>query len=92
MLLSQALLLSAAWSIWTFLVVLAGRDFYKTLGVNKGASEQEIKRAFRKLALKYHPDRNKAKNAEAQFREIAEGKSEFFVHELHVATLKLAVR
>lgn len=48
-------------------------DYYKTLGVEKGASEDEIKKAYRKLALKFHPDRNKGdKKAEEKFKEISE--------------------
>ena len=54
--------------------VLAGsKDYYKTLGINKDASDKDIKKAFRKLALKYHPDKNNEKDAEEKFREIAEG-------------------
>ena len=49
------------------------RDYYDTLGVNKGASLDEIKRAFRKIALASHPDRNPGDAAaEARFKEATE--------------------
>ncbi len=47
-------------------------DFYDVLGVGRDASQDEIKRAFRKLAFKYHPDRNKMPDAEERFKEISE--------------------
>lgn len=48
------------------------RDFYDVLGVAKNASKDEIKKAYRKLALQWHPDRNKSSQAEEKFKEINE--------------------
>lgn len=46
------------------------KDYYEILGINKNSTADEIKRAYRKLALQYHPDRNKTKEADAKFKEI----------------------
>ena len=46
------------------------RDYYQILGISKTASTDDIKKAYRKLALAYHPDRNKTKEAEAKFKEV----------------------
>lgn len=48
------------------------KDFYKVLGVSKDATDDEITKAYRKLARKYHPDLNKTKEAEEKFKDISE--------------------
>ncbi len=54
------------------------RDYYEVLGVARDADQKTIKNAFRELAMKYHPDRNKAPDAEAKFKEIAEAYAVLF--------------
>jgi molecular chaperone DnaJ len=55
---------------------MAKRDYYEVLGVSKGASAEEIKKAYRKLAVKYHPHKNPGdKEAEEKFKEAAEAYS-----------------
>ena len=55
---------------------MAKRDYYEVLGVNKSASADQIKSAYRKLAVKFHPDKNKGdKGAEEKFKEASEAVS-----------------
>ncbi len=51
---------------------MAQKDYYQVLGVTKNSSADEIKKAYRKLALQYHPDRNKTKEADKKFKEVTQ--------------------
>ena len=56
--------------------ILAKRkDFYQVLNIQRGASEEEIKKAYRKLALKLHPDKNKAQSADEAFKGALQAQS-----------------
>ena len=47
------------------------KDFYKILNIDKSSNTNDIKKAYKKLAFQYHPDKNKSKEAESKFRDIS---------------------
>lgn len=51
--------------------IIEKKDYYEILGLNKSASEEEIRKAYKKLAIKFHPDKNKSKLAEDAFKKIS---------------------
>eukprot|EP01038_Epipyxis_sp_PR26KG_P006667 gene6667-9149_t len=58
-------------AIYHTVIVTAGKDYYKILSVSRSASQADIKRAYRKLSLKYHPDKNSSPDASEKFAEIS---------------------
>ncbi len=69
-------------------------DYYALLGVEKGASDEQIKKAYRKMAIKWHPDKNpdNKEGAERKFKQIAEGQRSIRTGALQSGSLRASVR
>src|SRR5205823_12053164 len=63
---------TCALPIYTKVPLMKYKDYYATLGIERGATDEEIKKAYRKLARKYHPDVSKEANADEKFKEVGE--------------------
>lgn len=76
------------------LAVLAScaKDYYEVLGISRSATDREIKKAFRKLAVQYHPDKNQEPGAEEKFREIAEGNLIIIFFIFYIEATKIVVK
>lgn len=56
------------WELQSFITM--GKDFYKILGIERNATNEEVKKGYRRMALRYHPDKNDHPQAEEQFKEV----------------------
>ena len=63
----------------------AAKNYYKILGIDKFATERDIKKAFREKAKLYHPDKNNSPNAEQKFRDLVEGENRHIYVFYHTA-------
>jgi hypothetical protein len=70
-----------------------GVDYYKVLGVDRGAGDDDLKKAYRKLAMRWHPDKNPTnkKEAEAKFKQISEAYDVGFFSSLAIIVLSLSL-